>query len=326
MRALLQSIGLGKLLFHVVHRPLGALCTSLREGGPFEQRRTAEGRAAMEEAAHRLPMPMAEPKSGPPLTLHVLSGNRFWYQTAFCLWTLAHQSKRRLTPIIYDDGTLAPAQRDAIARIFPAARFISPADALRQLDLHLPVSRFPALRDRWLHYPNIRKLIDPHLGATGWKLVIDSDLLFFSFPEFLVDWHDLPTVPMHAVDCESSYGYSRPLLDSLAGIPLADFVNVGLCGLNSSEFDWPRLEHWSRTLTEREGTHYFLEQALFAMLVAGRPCAIAPAADYVTCPRFPEATDCRAVMHHYVAGSKRWYFRRNWSHALQRIHVEDKSA
>jgi hypothetical protein len=31
----------------------------------------------------------------------------------------------------------------------------------------------------------------------------------------------------------------------------------------------------------------------------------------------PEARDCRAVMHHYVAASKRWYFQHNWQRALQ---------
>jgi len=51
------------------------------------------------------------------------------------------------------------------------------------------------------------------------------------------------------------------------------------------------------------------------MLVAGRDCAIAPAREYLTLPLPPEAIDCRAVMHHYVAHSKRWYFQRNWRQA-----------
>lgn len=66
----------------------------------------------------------------------------------------------------------------------------------------------------------------------------------------------------------------------------------------------------------QEKTSYYLEQALIAMLVAGRPCAIAPVADYVTLPKPPEAHACKAVMHHYVAHSKRWYFQQNWRLAL----------
>jgi hypothetical protein len=216
--------------------------------------------------------------------------------------------------VIYDDGSLTADFRAPLARLFPTARFVGRDETVARLDAHLPAARFPALRERWLNYPNLRKLTDPHLGSTGWKLVLDSDLLFFHRPGFLLDWLDAPTQPLHAVDCETSYGYSRPLMNELAGAPVADLVNVGLTGLNSSGLDWERLEHWCATLIVREQTSYYLEQALIAMLVAGRPCAIAPAADYVTLPEPPEATACRAVMHHYVAHSKRWYFQRNWAH------------
>jgi len=171
------------------------------------------------------------------------------------------------------------------------------------------------LRERWDNYPNLRKLIDPHLGSRGWKLVIDSDLLFFRRPTFLLDWLAAPERPLHAVDCLESYGYSRPLLESLAGAPIPARVNVGLCGLRSDALDWSELEAWCATLIAREHTSYYLEQALVAMLVARtQPCAIAPAEDYVTLPRREEVLHPRAVMHHYVDTAKRWYFRHGWRH------------
>jgi hypothetical protein len=252
----------------------------------------------------------------PVLTPHVLTGRQFWFQTAFCLWTFARQAGRPLAPAIYDDGTLRPVDRDGLNRLFPTGRFVSHGEALAQLDEYLPEHRFPVLRDRWRHYPNIRKLIAPHLGQSGWKLVIDSDLLFFRRPELVLAWMERPNAPLHGVDDETSYGYSPELLESLAGAPLPPKLNVGLCGLKSEELDWPRIEQWCRILIEREGTHYYLEQALVAMLLAGRPSVVAPTHEYVTLPRPPEALACRAVMHHYVAESKRWYFQHNWRRAL----------
>lgn len=305
----------GKFLYHTWHRPASKLRDLLAAGGPFEARRTELGRRAMETAAHTLPLPVTSP--GLPLEIHLLTGRRFWYQTAFCLWSLARHANRPLAPVIYDDGSLTEEFRAPLQRLFPAIRFVAQTDIIARLDEHLPAARFPALRERWLNYPNIRKLTDPHLGSSGWKLVLDSDLLFFRRPEFLLAWLDAPTRPLHAVDCETSYGYSRPLMNELAGAPVADLVNVGLTGLSSSELDWGRLEHWCATLIAREKTSYYLEQALIAMLVAGRPCAIAPAADYVTRPTGAEAHDCRAVMHHYVAESKRWYFQDCWRTALK---------
>lgn len=313
-RAWTRRLGIGRLAYWLWHAPLAPLRESLRNGGPWEQRRTERGRLEMERAAGRLP-PL-QPTAEPPLVVHLLTGRRFWFQSAFCLHTFGTHARRAIQPVIYDDGTLAPEQRESLHRLFPAMRVVGQAEALAHLDSHLPAARFPFLRERWLNYPNIRKLIDPHLGRTGWKLVIDSDLLFFRRPDALLDWLDAPREPLHGVDCETCYGYSRPVMESLAGAPLAERVNVGLCGLDSSALDWERLESWCRTLIEREGTHYFLEQALVAMLVAGRRCAVAPAEEYITLPRAPEDQACRAVMHHYVADSKRAYFQRNWRRCL----------
>lgn len=300
----------GQFLLKFYHTPFNRLRDCLREGGPFEQRRTEAGRREMEAAAHTLPvLPVG---SGPSLELHLLTGRRFWYQTAFCLWTFARQAGRPLAPVIYDDGTLTEDYRAPLRRLFPAARFVAQTETIARLDTHLPVTRFPVLRERWLNYPNIRKLIDPHLGRAGWKLVLDSDLLFFRRPDLLVAWCDDPVQPLHAVDCVTSYGYSRPLMDRLAGAPVAELVNVGLTGLDGGALDWEKLEYWCRTLIAEERTSYYLEQALIAMWVAGKTCTIAPAIDYLTLPREPEVRDCRAVMHHYVAESKRWYFQHCW--------------
>jgi hypothetical protein len=309
-----RRLGFGRLALALWHQPAGRVRDSLRNGGPWQERRTKRGCREMEKAAATLPA--LPPLDGLPLELHLLTGRRFWYQTAFCLWTFARHSGRPLAPVVYDDGTLTDEFRTPLLRLFPCVRFAGQAETLARLDAHLPAAKFPVLRERWLNYPNIRKLTDPHLGSQGWKLVLDSDLLFFHRPSLLIDWLEQPMQPLHAVDCETSYGYSRPLMNELAGEPVADLVNVGLTGLNSSGLDWERLEFWCRTLIEHERTNYYLEQALVAMLLAGRNCAIAPAADYVTLPRPPEAHDCRAVMHHYVAHSKRWYFQHCWRMAL----------
>jgi len=305
----------GKLAYQLWYRPACYIQDLCKEGGPIIRRRNERGRADMEIAARTLPLLPAAP--GAPLALHLLTGRRFWYQTAFCLWTFARHANRPLAPVIYDDGTLTEEFRAPLARLFPAARFVSQKETIARLDELLPVAKFPVLRERWLNYPNIRKLTDVHIGGKGAKLVIDSDLLFFHRPDLLIHWLEHPRNPLHAVDCETAYGYPLDEMSVLAGAPVAPLVNVGLTGLVSEDIDWTRLEFMSRSLIEKHGTHYYLEQALIAMLVAGRDCTIAPAADYVTGPVLPEALERRAVMHHYVAQSKRWYFQNNWRHVRE---------
>ncbi|WP_438482692.1 glycosyl transferase [Oleiharenicola lentus] len=309
-----QRLGLGRLALALWHQPVSKIRDSLRNGGPWQEKITERGRHEMELAARSLP-PVHY--AGPTLEVHLLTGKRFWYQTAFCLWTFSRHSQRALAPVIYDDGTLTEEFRAPLIRLFPQIRFVAQADTIARLDHFLPAEKFPTLRERWVNYPNIRKLTDPHVGSHGWKLVLDSDLLFFHRPEFLLRWLEAPARPLHAVDCETSYGYSRGLMDQLSGGHVDDLINVGLTGLNSDELDWERLEHWCHTLIQREGTSYYLEQAIIAMLVTGRECAIAPAKEYLTLPLPPETHHCHAVMHHYVAHSKRWYFQQNWRHALK---------
>lgn len=315
MRRLFRKAGLGRAAYYAWHWPVNRLVDSLRNGGPVRQWRTVRGRAEMEAAAARLPL-LAD-ASGRPLELHILTGRRFWYQTAFCLWTFARHTRRPLKPVIYDDGSLETRYSESLKRLFPHARIVTQAETLAMLEENLPAARFPVLRERWQNYPNIRKLLDVHAGKSGWKLVLDSDLLFFRRPDLLVNWLDAPHNPLHAVDCTTSYGYSRALMDDLAGNPVADLVNVGLTGLDSGSLEWDRIEHWCRVLIDREHAHYYLEQALVAMLVAGRPCTVAPRDEYVTLPVEPEARQCSAVMHHYVADSKRWYFQHCWRVALR---------
>jgi hypothetical protein len=139
-------------------------------------------------------------------------------------------------------------------------------------------------------------------------------MLFFRRPDLLLAWLEAPARPVHMTDVHDAYGYSRTLMDSLAGAPIPRRLNVGLCGLRSDELDWDRLESWCHSLQDAEGTSYYQEQALAAMWLAGRECVAAPAEDYVLMPNEDEARHPRAVMHHYVHLSKRGYFRHGWRH------------
>ena len=311
LRKAAQRFGFGKWALALWHQPIGRLGDIIAAGGPLVMRETKRGRLEMETAAANLP-PLPEVQFRPCSTVHVLTGRQFWFQTAFCLHSFATRSQTALEVEIYDDGSLDVELRKQITKFAPHARLHLQPEIVERLDRYLPESTFPALRERWRNYPNIRKLIDPHLGSTGWKLVIDSDILFFRRPDYVLNWLDAPDRPLHAVDSIESYGYPRDLLEKLAGASLPQRVNVGLCGLRSENLDWNEMERWCRALSLELRPSYYLEQALVAMLAAGQKCAVAPVSDYVTLPRPPEAVECHAVMHHYVAGSKRWYFQHNW--------------
>ena len=312
LRQLAKILNLGSLLYRTYYSPRRFL-KECQTRGASNMAIDHWSRLQMEAAAYHLPT-ISTDNNRETFSVYFLSGRKFWYQTCFCAYSFAQSGNINLRPVVYDDGTLAQKYINEVLRIFPLAKIVSTTEIEEQLNQHLPVDRFPYLRERRTNYPNMRKLTDIHVGYQGWKLVLDSDMLFFRGPKFLVNWLKSPQQPCYMVDTETSYGYSNQLMASLTQAQLPDRLNVGICGLNSSSIDWEQLEFWCKTLIEQEGTHYYQEQALVAMMLANQSCSVAPAEDYVVMPDRDETIQPKAILHHYVSDSKPWYFRYGWRH------------
>ena len=284
----------------------------LRRWGPRAYVRIPTWKRQMESAACRLPPLQPEHPGQSPLEVWFLTGRQFWYQTAFCAWSLARHSGRPLTVQLADDGTLTPELEQELRRLFPQGSTHWRQQCLECFERLLPAGRYPTLHQRWHDYINLHKLTAPHITGRGVQLVLDSDMLFFRRPEALLAWWDRRDQPCLMVDCEESYGYSRPLLERLAGVGLLPSLNVGICGLASESIDWDELEFWCSSLVEAEATSYFLEQALVAMLASRARPTVLPRAEYITCPTRGDVENGAGVLQHYVADSKPWYFGKAW--------------
>ena len=296
----------------------------LQRWGPRAVLRLPAWQRRMEQAAAVLPPARPADSSAPALQIWMLTGERFWYQSAFCAWTLARHSQRHLVLHLIDDGTLTPPLEHQLRRLFPEGTTLGRQQARRQLGDVLPAHRYPTLHRRWHDYINLHKLTGAHLGGGGVKLVLDSDMLFFRRPDALLAWWDAAVAqraghcsPCLMVDCEESYGYSPALMEELAGAPITPLLNVGICGLASHAINWDQLEHWCTVLEQREGTSYFLEQALVAMVAARQQPVVMPRSHYITFPSAHQSSRGEGVLQHYVADSKPWYFGQAWQRARQ---------
>lgn len=311
----------GRILYLAWHAPRGAVERALKEG-PLNLWLSARGREAMERAAASLPSAPIPTDDAPSVTF--LTGDRYWYQTAFCAASLARAAGRAFKVEVVDDGTLAPRQIEALQRALPGCRVIGPDETLARLEEALPADRFPTLRRHRLVYPHLRKITDVHAGRAGARLVLDSDMLFFERPAALLDWLAAPRDLVHMVDVGDFYGYAPDLLAEVAGAPLPARVNVGVCGMDSSTLDWDRLEAWTSALLDRAGQHYLLEQALVAMMAATAPATACPAESYIVGPTRAESRRPTAALHHYVGKAKAWYFRFAWRAALARLQGSEQ--
>lgn len=278
--------------------------------------------AMMESSVARLSPPIFDP-SLPSIEASFLTGKKFWYQTVYCAWTLSAQSNREVVLNLVDDGTLSELLVSEIRRLFPRGALRRRQAVEKTLDRLLPRDSFPVLRQRCDDYINIRKFVDVHLDSQGWKLVLDSDMLFFSRPDELMEWWNAarqndPETPVFLMkDCEESYGYSRTLMTRLSGTEIPPLLNVGVCGLRSEDIDWDEIENWCFTLQEEEGTSYYLEQALVAMMASVRSHRVLPADSYLVFPERRDTLEGNGVLQHYVADSKPWYFEHAWKKALE---------
>ncbi len=311
-RDLARRLGLGRLSYFVWHRPRAAFARSRRFGGPWNQWLDHRGESAMRRAAAQLP-PRSDSRLA-PAEVWFLTGRRFWHQTAFCAWSLLQHSGGNLRPGFIDDGSFDDAIVSESQRLFPGSLVRRAAECESLLEASLPAEKFPALRAQRLSYIHLRKLTDAHVGHRGYRLVLDSDMLFFRRPDALLDWLAAPDRPIHMTDVHDAYGYPGPTLAAIAGRPVPSCVNVGVCGLDSSALDWPRLESWTTQLLARHGTSYYLEQALVALLAACADPVRLPSKDYLLLPTLAECRVPTAALHHYVDLSKRGYFRHAWRH------------
>ncbi len=314
IKKLTKKLHLGKIVYRFYYGPKSFLQKCFQRGA-LDMALDHQARLQMEAAAYRLPTVRID-ASVEPLDIYFLSGKKFWYQTCFCAYSIVQQAEVNLRPVIYDDGTLEEQYAEEIKRIFPHAKIVFLKEIEERLEEYLPTNKFPYLRERRANYPNMRKVTDIHVGSRGWKLVLDSDMLFFQPPTFLLDWLNSPQTPCHMVDVETSYGYSSTLMSSLAQAKIPEKLNVGICGLKSEDIDWEQLEFWCAKMIEKEGTHYYQEQAIVAMLMASKPRAVAAAQNYIVMPNLEEVIEPKAILHHYVADSKPWYFRYGWRHVL----------
>jgi hypothetical protein len=308
LESLARSAGLGRLKYRFYHAPKAKLRETAKRGF-LRTVGMMRGRSAMMRAAQTLRF-TSVPDTAP--VVHYLSGRQFWFQTVFCYRSLRNAaSDVSIGLAVYDDGTFNSGLLAQIRESVPGATIVKKEVIAARLDQALPRDRYPTLRRVRETYPNLRKLTDIHAGSAGWKLVLDSDMLFHQRPDELLFWLSNPSAPLCMRDVQRSYGYSGALMQSLVNRDVPDAINVGVCGLQSEAIDWDLLENWAATLLREEGMSYYLEQALIAMLFASGGTLL-PASDYVVLPSADEMMTRRAKLHHYVADSRTEYLTSLW--------------
>ena len=302
---------LSKLFQQVINKlyrhPRSVLKNYGRFGGYFQYRQMLQGQKDMAGASLKLPPVQSHPDG---LPIHFLTGKNYLYQTLFCITSLTKASSEYLKFVLVDDGSFDDFLLERIKKQLPGSTIITKEIIDRNLNAALPQQQNPNLHAKREVYPHLKKLTDVHtIPGDDWKIVLDSDMLFWKEPVELLNWLKAPNRPLHMIDCVESYGYSIGLMERLSGTTIPSLLNVGAIGLKSASINWANLDNWIKTLEEQEGASYYLEQALTAMLIGNDRVSLDKAKYIVNPTRLNNPTD---VLHHYVDLSKKLYYQQAW--------------
>lgn len=298
----------GKIAYNFIYRPLSLVKYVAKFGGLINVIKMEIGKRAMKSASENIFYEVSDDNAA---QVFFLTGQKYWHLTAYCFYSLVKASKQPFQPVFVDDGSF---DKDLIKRIlkqFPGCVVKTSKEIESNIKAHLPADKFPILNHKRKTYPHIRKLTDIHAGSSGWKLVLDSDMLFFSEPVDINNWLKAPEKPFFLHDTVSSYHYNIELMERLAGHSIFDKINVGAAGFKSEDINWHDVERWIGELEKKQEKSYLLEQALSAMLSTAFPI-IADKNQYIVMPCDKEVKQPSAALHHYVAKSKEWYYKLAW--------------
>jgi hypothetical protein len=283
----------------------------IRFGGKKPYREMLQGKKTMMEQVKQLE-PVYSVLDG--FDIYFLTGKNYLYQTLFCISSLDQQAPSTFRYNIVDDGSFDEELIQMVIDKLPNSKIVLKEEIEQNLRELIPEFQFPILHQKRKVYPHIKKLTDIHTltSDSAYKLVLDSDMLFWNQPKEIIDWFYHTEHPIHMVDCAEAYGYSHQLMRNLCGHEIPSMVNVGVIGMDSATINWELLEEWIKQLEAQEGTCYYLEQALSAMLIAGKTATVLDEVSYKVNPLSGEIEETKAILHHYVDLSKMGYYTRAW--------------
>jgi len=307
---LLRRLGLGRLLYHTLHRP-AKTWAEVRRLGPARYLAHATGDARMRRAAARFaPLALPDAPAHWP-SCRFLTGQGHWQQTVFCARSLELALSHRLRFEFFDDGTFDPALAAKMETLFPGSRVYRVAESDARVEAMLPPGRYPALHSVRRHCKYHRKLFDLRAYGGGWNLYLDSDMLFHSPPEELRAWMEKPDRSLFLHDAIEGLFTSAEEFGRLAEGPFVRNLNAGLLAIDDRTIDWDHLEWFSARCSEAQHGNRTFEQNLAALHMSRVPSArLDPERYRVIYDEFVTAPP--AVLIHYCWHSNPCYRAGEW--------------
>ena len=205
------------------------------------------------------------PHHGESVSLHMVLSHGGLLMGQLTLRSLEFHSGYSWAPVLHDDGTLSDKDVAEIMTNFPDASVIRRAEA--DSELHEALKDFPQCRDNRVKHPWFLKVFDTrHYAPHERYIVIDSDIVFFRTPDFILKWmSERPETFWFMEDTKEKYSSGRAGIEEAMGFPLWERVNSGLDLMVRPSVDLALAEKFLERCAPMAREYCFLEQTFFAV-------------------------------------------------------------
>ncbi|OGY50281.1 MAG: hypothetical protein A3J65_04600 [Candidatus Buchananbacteria bacterium RIFCSPHIGHO2_02_FULL_45_11b] len=264
---------------------------------------------------------LEKPVNQDDLSLHILSCHRDLVILIWSLFSFYQVSEFFGQLFIHNDGSLTNRDKAILKKFFPGAIIIEPAEALDCFDKKL--ADYPLIKKYRLEYPEfflLKKLIDPYcVSQKPWRLIIDSDLLWFKNPDFIgreILGQNAPNSYMIKGEDFSrhpNYVYFKDgskLEDNLANF------NSGAVFYAKENFALDKLqEYFAKIDKDNKQNNHFIEQAGYAYCLKNlKP--LTPDKYLISAKAGPDA-----VLRHYTSPKRPLFYLEGLKKIINKIKI-----
>jgi hypothetical protein len=209
--------------------------------------------------------PIISQKQNAKLTLAILANKKNFYESIAALYSFSFWIKD-LYIHYHEDGTLDEADFDLLEKIFPGIKIFKRSDQNSKVSDHLQSKGLLHCKQLRSHFLFAIRSFDMIVEKkTPFLLQIDSDVLFFSKPNEILDIIEKSNLNgCYNSDVYNMYSFDADTIAKYITMPIINNFNAGIFLHNFDEdfFDF------ADVIMEQEpqaGTSWHLEQTLFAM-------------------------------------------------------------
>jgi hypothetical protein len=266
--------------------------------------------------------PITLQKENAKFTLAILANKKRFYESvatlySFCFW------ERNIYIHYHEDGTLTDDEINFLKKVFPGItifRRVAQNSKIKNILLSKGLENCAQLRDHFLF--SIRSFDMIIEKKTPYLLQVDSDVLFFSKPDEVLD--SVKKGDLNGCfnkDIVNAYTFDEATMGKYIPLPVISNFNAGLFLHNFDETFFDFVD----SIMEKEpqaATSWHLEQTLFAMYASYKGNFLGLPKDYDLGQKHKKAGN-KVKSEHYVQGTAS-DFHRDFIYKLFPIYINYK--